>query len=330
MTTSLDLARAVDAALEATIIGSFTKIGPAVRRRTDAWEPTSSFDLSGKTMLVTGANSGLGLAAATALARTGATVRVTVRSDAKGTATVDQIVEASGNQDVSYDVLDLTDLDAVRAFTARWRDADHPLDGLLHNAGAMFAERSEVDGIETTTLLHVVAPMVLTEGLMPALRASTHPGRVVFVTSGGMYAEGLRVHRLQSPKGYTPATAYARAKRAQVVLTDQLAQRLGTDIAVHAMHPGWAATPGVQDSLPIFNTLMGPLLRTPDAGADTAVWLMASPETGRDPGKLWLDRRPRSTVRVPKTGHGPDEAAALWAEIVRLGQLDEGAFAPHA
>jgi NAD(P)-dependent dehydrogenase (short-subunit alcohol dehydrogenase family) len=143
-----------------------------------------------------------------------------------------------------------------------------------------------------------------------------------------MYTEGLRVGKLESPDDYQPAKAYARAKRAQVVLTTQLHARLGGDVVVQSMHPGWAATPGVADSLPGFNTVMGPLLREPKDGADTAAWLVAAAPAEAPGGQFWLDRRPRSTDRLPGTHTTPDQAMALWAKITDLGDIDGSVFSP--
>lgn len=318
--------RLVDAALEGTVVGSFTRIGPAVRRRTADWQPLDVLDLSGRTVLVTGGNGGLGAAITTQLAQLGASVHITVRSQQKGEDTLARVRDATGNDDLHHHVLDLTDLDAVRAAGTALAEQLGTLDGLVHNAGAMFSERREVDGIETTVLLHVVAPMLLTQTLLPALRSSTHPARIVFVSSGGMYTEQLDVDRLQSPDDYEPAQAYARAKRAQVVLARTIDARMQGDVVAHSMHPGWAATPGVTRSLPGFARVMGPLLRTAEDGAETAAWLVASDEGGRDGGDFWLDRRRRSTTRLPNTDTSPEQAMALWAEVVALGDLDPDAF----
>lgn len=324
------LPRLVDTALEASVVGSFTRIGPAVRSRLDGWRPLAEHDLTGRTVLVTGGNGGIGTAVVELLVEAGATVHITVRDEEKGVRTVDEVRRATGSQDVHWWLLDLTDLAAVRAFAEEFRDEVPTLDGLVHNAGAMFSERREVGGVETTVLLHVVAPFLLTHALLPALRASDHPGRVVWISSGGMYTERLDVARLQSPDDYRPAKAYARAKRAQVVLAAQLAARLGTDPVVHAMHPGWAATPGVERSLPGFNRVMGPLFRDPRGGADTAAWLVAAPEAAATAGEFWLDRRRRPASYLPGTATTPDQAMALWAEVTRLAGLDRNAFAPRS
>lgn len=312
-------ADAVDGALEATVVGSFTRLGSWVRRHTDRWTPLEDLPGAGRTVLVTGANSGLGYAAAAALLGAGAAVRLVVRNDVKGRDTRDRLLARHPDADVAWYLADLTDLARVRDVASEIADAEDGLDAVVHNAGAMFPERRETaEGIERTTALHVVGPHVLTHGLLDTV--ATRGGRFVWMSSGGMYTQGLSISRLQSPDDYRPATAYARAKRAQVVLAREWQRRVGDDrgVSFHAMHPGWALTPGVEESLPLFRRVMGPLLRGATDGADTAVWLSLAPEAGRPGGQFWLDRRPRSTVRVPGTATDPQRAAALWDEVERL------------
>lgn len=313
----------VDRALEASVVGSFTRIGPWVRRHTDDWVPLEDLPGAGRTVLVTGANSGLGYATVAALAGTGATVRLLVRSEWKAQYTIERIRARYPEADIAAYHADLTRLDEVHRVVEEIRRHEDGLDALVHNAGAMFRERRETpEGIEATIALHVVGPQVLTHGLLDLLQRRS--GRVVWVSSGGMYTQGLSLHHLQSPEDYRPAVAYARAKRAQVVLAEQWQRRVGgeTGVSFHAMHPGWALTPGVEASLPVFRRVMGPLLRGATDGADTAVWLSLSDEAPRHGGRFWLDRRPRNTVRLPGTGTEPWAAAALWDEVERLASID--------
>lgn len=313
----------VDGTLEATVVGSFSRIGPWVRRHADDWTPLPELPGSGRTVLVTGANSGLGYATAAALAGAGAAVRLLVRQDMKGRDTRDRILARHPDADVDWYVADMTDLDRVRAVAAEIADAEDGLDALVHNAGAMFQDRQETtDGIERTIALHVVGPQVLTHGLLDVL--ARRSGRVIWMSSGGMYTQGLSLRRLQSPDDYRPSTAYARAKRAQVVLAGEWQRHVGdqTGVTFHAMHPGWALTPGVEESLPVFRRVMGPLLRGATDGADTAVWLCLADEPGRDGGLFWLDRRPRTPARLPRTATTPEQAAALWDEVERLAGRD--------
>ena len=315
------ISRAVDAALEATVVLSFSKVGHAVRSRLDGWEPLEELDATGRRIIVTGANSGLGYATARALLRSGATVLATTRSQDKATATR-AALEAELGSDLEdrleTDLLDLGELASVRAFAERRLAEDRPLHGLVHNAGALFAERAVTgDGLERTYQVHVVAPFLLTSLLLPLLEANA-PSRVVTVTSGGMYAEKLVTARVDSPGGYKGTVAYARAKRAQVTLTAEWQRRLGgAGPTFHVAHPGWADTPGLAVSLPGFRRAVGPLLRDAGEGADTVVWLALADEPASQPGRLWHDRRPRAAHRLPVTRPDPGEADALWRRLCR-------------
>jgi dehydrogenase/reductase SDR family protein 12 len=185
--------------------------------------------------------------------------------------------------------------------------------------GALLGERTlSPDGIEMTFATNVLGPFLLTNLLTPLLKKSA-PARIVNVSSGGMYTQRIHVEDLQSARGeFDGATAYARTKRAQVILTEQWAQRLaGSGVVVHAMHPGWADTPGLESS-PRFYGATKWLLRTPQEGADTIVWLGAAPEPARCSGGFWHDRRERPTHRVPWTKDSPEDRARLWAECERL------------
>ena len=148
---------------------------------------------------------------------------------------------------------------------------------------------------------------------MGQLRAAPH-GRVITMSSGGMYSQRLDVAGLQPhADDYDGVTAYARAKRAQVELT-----RLwdlhhgGSGVRFVAMHPGWVATSGLDSGLPGFARLVRPVLRTPAQGADTAVWLATSSPAALSDGRFWLDRRPRREHLVPWTHSPPAEPQRLW------------------
>jgi NAD(P)-dependent dehydrogenase (short-subunit alcohol dehydrogenase family) len=187
---------------------------------------------------------------------------------------------------------------------------------LIHNAGALTPERHvAADGTEATIASQVVGPFLLTTLLLDRL-AATPPSRVITMSSGGMYAAALTVSQLQmTAEGYKGSEQYARAKRAQVTLNEMWADRWpDSGIRFHSMHPGWADTPGVDASLPTFAKVMGPLLRTPDQGADTLVWLAADDEPLESNGLFWLDRRPRSIHKLPTTKRTdtPERRERLW------------------
>lgn len=313
----------IDSVMEATVVPSFSRIGALVRRRLRDWTPVSQLPGAGRVVLVTGANSGLGFATASGLVSAGAAVLLLVRSEAKGSATAERLRNVEPSADVSWFVAELTDFNRCTEVAAEIVAATPRLDAVVHNAGAMFATRTENSaGVENTVALHVVGPHLLTAGLLPLLIASR--ARVVWMASGGMYAQALSIHRLESADDYKPATAYARAKRAQVVLAREWQQRVGRlhDVTFHSMHPGWADTPGVTDSMPIFNTLMGPLLRTPAEGADTAVWLCLAPEPLSEPGRFWLDRQPRPEHKLARTKRDQSVADELWGHVNALAGID--------
>jgi NAD(P)-dependent dehydrogenase (short-subunit alcohol dehydrogenase family) len=314
------LANVVDAALEATVVLSFTDIGPIVRSRADAWPALSAFPMSGRVVAITGAGSGLGLVTATQLAAAGASIRLLVRDHAKGDRATATIREAAPSAEIRTVPADLSDLGSVRA-AAETLAAEDRLDVLIHNAGTLHTHRrTSTDGHEMTFATMVLGPHLLTRTLLPLLsRTAAEHGtaRVITVASGGMYLQGVHLDDLDMEREpYRGAIAYARAKRAQVVLNERWARRMSAErIAFHAMHPGWASTPGIEASLPGFARLIGARLRTPLEGADTIVWLAAAPQAGDVTGRFWLDRRPRGTVRYPGTATSDDVAEALWGAV---------------
>ena len=308
------LARSVDAALEATVVGSFSRVGYAARRRLEGWAAADrGRDLAGRTVLVTGATSGIGLASAKRFAQLGATVRFLARDQAKAERARALIEGAAGRDtDVAYGLADMSDLASLREFAGSLSAPDLRLDVLVHNAGALSRTYSEApDGSELTFASHVLGPFLLTGLLLPSLRRAA-TARVITVSSGGMYTQRLDLGDLEMRRDdYDGTVAYARAKRAQVVLNHEWARRVPAgEIVFHAMHPGWADTPGVASGLPAFHRAMRPLLRTPDQGADTVVWLASAEEALASTGSFWLDRRRRSEHRVPWTRGG--DGTALW------------------
>ncbi len=308
----------LDTILDRTVVAGYTRVGYRMRRGT--WSPAELRSMDGKVVLLTGATSGLGLAAAEGFARLGAAVRLAVRSEQRGERARAQILARSGNSDVQVGLCDLSDLKSVRQFAERLVGETERLDVLVNNAGALAGERTlSVDGIELTFATNVLGPFLLTNLLVPLLERS-RPARIVNVSSGGMYTQRIHLDDLQMDhEKFDGPAAYARTKRAQVILTELWAERLrGTGVVVHAMHPGWADTPGLESSLPRFYALTKRLLRTPQEGADTIVWLGAASEPARSSGGFWHDRRERPTHRVPQTKQTREERERLWTECERL------------
>jgi NAD(P)-dependent dehydrogenase (short-subunit alcohol dehydrogenase family) len=303
-----------DKALEATVVGSFSKIGYDVRSSLEHWQQPPS--LQGKTVLITGATSGIGLEAATQMASLGAKVHFLARTKSKAERAQSSIIAKSGNDDVQFTIVDLSDIDGVRRAAGILAKQLEVLHVLIHNAGAL-SPTYEVasNGSEMTIASQLLGPFLLTNLLLPLLEHAS-PGKVLTVSSGGMYTQRFDVARLEMTRdNYKGAKAYAKAKRAQVVLTHEWARRNeAAKVVFHALHPGWVGTPGVRTSLPKFHRFMRPLLRTPPQGADTIVWLAASPQSERSSGEFWLDRHRRLEHKVPWTvpRNASDDQLQLW------------------
>ena len=295
---------------------SFTNLGYRLHSR--RYRPVSE-DMRGKTVVITGATGGLGLAAASALADLGARVVIVGRNQGKLDA-----AQSAIRGDVGTYRSDLSLLGEVRKLAHDISDREDRLDVLINNVGVLLPDRTETaEGLEATLATNLAGHFLLTNLLIPKLKESS-PSRIINVSSGGMYSQRIQPVDLSSElEEYQGSTAYARTKRGQVILSEMWAERLvHSQIVVHAMHPGWAETSGVRNSLPTFHRLMRPLLRTPDQGADTIVWLAAASEPGRSTGKFWFDRRLAPTHIVESTRETAGEREDLWERLVLLTNSD--------
>jgi dehydrogenase/reductase SDR family protein 12 len=312
----------IDDALELTVLGSFGHPGFVLRKHLFGWASPESNCQAGRTALVTGCTSGLGLAATEALAALGSRVVLAGRNADRLESLSNELAARHGEDRFPILVVDMQSLASVRGAVARLLETEPRLDVVVDNAGAMYAERTlSPDGIEASLATMVVGPFALVSGLLPLLRRT--PGaRVISVTSGGMYAEKVDLDDLEYQRGeWSPSRAYARAKRIGVAVMREWARRLAAahvDVAVNAMHPGWADTPGLAEALPGFYRRMRPLLRTPAEGADTIVWMATKRDLPHRGGNLYLDRRPRPFDRIPSTRLGAADRRRLWDFVVGL------------
>lgn len=305
-----------DALLDRTVVASYSRLGYSLRSR--GWRHSPLPRLDGRVVVLTGATSGIGMAAAEGLARLGARLWLVARDRQRGERAVSQISKRTANRDIHLAICDLGSLASVRRLAAELGEATPAVAALVNNAGVLVRERAiSSDWIELTLATNVVGPFLLTALLCPLLAQG---GRVVTVSSGGMYARRLDVQDLQSARGaFSGTAAYAHTKRMQVILSELWARRLQRRaVAVHAMHPGWVDTPGLRRSLPRFYRLARPLLRTPAQGADTVVWLTAAREPATSSAGFWLDRARRPTHLVPWTRESDQARRALWRAVAQL------------
>ena len=296
---------------------SFSRPGYAIRAA--GFDPDDLVvDLGEQRWLVTGANSGIGFETALALADLGAEVELLCRNPERGAEAAERIADSTGNRRVRAHVLDVSSLADVAQVAEQL--IDRPVDGIVHNAGVLPDDLIEsADGLELTWATHVAGPHLLTRLLRPALDAAP-AARVIFVSSGGMYTRGLETRDPDwQRRRYDGVLAYAETKRAQVVLAELWAEAFAeTGVTCNSMHPGWAETPSVESSLPRFHRVTKPFLRTPAEGADTVVWLAASPAAAGETGRFFFDRRAVGTHWLLGTRESASERAWLWERCEKL------------
>ena len=307
------IAGALDRFLDLAVLPGFSSIGYEVRRRTLGWDPPT---VRGRTVMVTGANAGLGRATSETLAEGGARVVMVCRDREKGEE-AQQAVASVASLEPELLVADLSSLASVREAAATWLGWDEPLDVLVNNAGVMPPERVLTgEGFELTFATNVLGPFLLSRLLMPSLEEGSDP-RIVMVSSGGMYASRFSLADPElDRREYDPTEVYAHTKRAEVMLADEFDLRFEPTSC--SMHPGWAATPGVASSLPRFNRVMGPVLRSPEAGADTIVWLAGASAEEAPGGLFYEDRRPRPKYRLPGTRETASDRRELFELCAEL------------
>ena len=301
--------------LDKSIFFSFDQSG--FKRHQKSFAPNDlSVQMSGKVCLVTGGNSGLGYETARGLAERGASVHLLCRNLKRGIDAQNKIRGQTGHDDVHCHQVDISSPRSIEYFVRVFNPEQ--IDVLIHNAGVLPSERHITpEGYETTVATHITGPYLLTERLRPRLLNA----RVIYVSSGGMYSKRLNVSQMLDNSGrYDGVSAYAMTKRAQVTLTELVAPTFeGSNTVVNAMHPGWAATPGVADSLPAFSKLMQSRLRTPKEGADTILWLAVSDAGAEKSGGFWFDRKQVSPYLIPGTEEDLDARNALvelcWAQL---------------
>ncbi len=248
-----------------------------------------------KICIVTGANVGIGKITALELAKMGATVVMVCRNREKGEAAAAEIMKSTGNRSVHLLVGDMSSQADVRRVAGQFREKFNSLHVLVNNAGGLVPARElSADGIEKTFAGNHLGYFLLTGLLLDMLKKSA-PSRIVNVASDFHRLAKLDFSDLQGERKYNQLQAYALSKVANILFTYELARRLdGTGVTVNCVHPGGVNSNFYKNSgvrLRIFSALFGWTMRSPEKGADTVIYLAASPEVEGITGKYFKDRK---------------------------------------
>src|ERR1700722_384296 len=275
--------------------------------------------MKGKTIVATGATSGIGEAAVLALAGQGARIVIVARDEARGRATMQKIEPKAPGLGHRLHLADLSSIAETRRVGAGITASEPRIDVLINNAGALFSNRRVTpEGVELTFALNHMSYFVLTETLRERLIASA-PARIVSTSSTAHQGAKLDFDDLQSTEGYGGLKVYGRSKLANILFTRELARRLaGTGVTANCLHPGVVAT-RFGESSGGFAGLLIPFLRplfiSPEAGADTIISLTSSPEVEKTTGEYFVKRK----ITEPSAAARDDAAAKrLWVESEKL------------
>src|SRR5580693_656170 len=285
--------------------------------------PPTEGPMSGQVCVVTGANSGIGKAAALTLARFGAEVILVCRDSARGAAARAEIAAAAAAGQPRLEIADLSSMTEVRDLAGRL-SALGRLDVLINNAGLVLGERrTSADGFEYTFAVNHLAPFLLTNLLREQLAGSA-PARVITVSSAAHRGARLNLDDLQLAGHFNGWRAYSNSKLANILFTTELARRLtGTGVTANCLHPGTVNTGFGRDGSRLlrFGLDLGRrFLRTAGQGADTVVYLASSPDVAGATGGYYVSRKLRTPSRAAR-----DQATArrLWEISAELTGLPE-------
>jgi len=278
-------------------------------------------DMTGKVCIVTGANSGIGLPTAEALAGMGATVVMACRDPERSEPARRRVAQAGGT--VNLMTLDLASQQNVRDFAAAFLERYDRLDVLVNNAGIMTKKREETeDGIEKQFGVNHLGHFLLTLLLLNRLKASA-PSRIVNVSSTLHQNASIDFDNLQLERGYTFLKAYGQSKLANVLFTYALARRLdGTGVVVNALHPGGVRTGILRDAPIVLKPLLFVsqfLLKSPERGARTSIYLAAAPEAAQATGAYFVNCREAKSSAI---SHDVAVQERLWKTSETLVGLD--------
>jgi len=269
-------------------------------------------DMTGKTVMITGANSGIGKATAMAIAGMGADVVMVCRDRGRGEQAKRDIT-AQGNGGVELLIADLSSQEQIRRVAAELLSEERPLHVLVNNAGVTLNDRSETeDGIEATFAINHLGPFLLTNLLLDALKESA-PSRVVTVSSAAHKFGGLDFDDINSQQKYGGMRVYGKSKLANILFTAELARRLeGTGVTANAAHPGPVASNFGRNNdgpMRVMVKMMAPFMRSPARGAESSIYLATSPDVEGVTGKYFFNSK---ETQPSKAARNDADARRLW------------------
>jgi NAD(P)-dependent dehydrogenase (short-subunit alcohol dehydrogenase family) len=282
----------------------------------------AKYDLTGKTVVITGANSGIGKAATVQLAQTGAHVVMACRSFERGAAALDEVKAHSGSESVELLQVDMSSQESIHAFVEAFLQEHDRLDVLIHNAAnfdlTLKAPVLTAEGIETIFATNHVGVFLLTSLLLDTLKASA-PSRVITVASKGLMVYpnlDIEFDNLNGERDFNPQHAYYHAKLAQVMYTYDLAERLAdTGVTVNCVRVGNVALAddrlgNIPGFLKKLYALKKKMALTPERMARTYVYLAADPAVREVTGGYWDEHNQQ--VKSNPNSYNRETRQRLW------------------
>jgi NAD(P)-dependent dehydrogenase (short-subunit alcohol dehydrogenase family) len=272
-----------------------------------------------KTILITGATSGIGKATAMALAGKGATLSLLVRNVDKAEKTKQEIIAATGNKNIDIQLIDLADLSSVRKAAEALKIKFKQIDILINNAGGIFKQRAEtVDGFEMTFALNHLGHFLLTNLLLENLKTSPQ-ARIINISSSAHYPGKINFDDLMAKNKYSSFKAYSQAKLANILFTKELVARLkDSNISVFALHPGVVNTGFGSDFTGVMKALLSlgqPLMIDATKGAKTTVYLATEANIENLSGKYFKKCK---VTKPSAAAENPEIAKRLWQVSEKL------------
>jgi NAD(P)-dependent dehydrogenase (short-subunit alcohol dehydrogenase family) len=279
--------------------------------------------MNGKVCIVTGANSGVGRATATRLAKSGATVVMVCRDRGRGEAAVREVRLQTGvSSAVELMLADLSSMDSVRQLADTFKQSFNKLHVLDNNAGVILSECTPtIDGFESTFAINHLSHFLLTNLLMDVLKTSA-PSRVISVTSDAHFGGHIDFESLRCGRPYRATRAYSQSKLAQVLFTYELAKRTaGTGVTSNCVHPGAVRTNWGDSGGTVFRFIMKiarPFLLSPERGANGPVYLASSPSVHDLTGRYYSGTQ---EAKSSEESHDEGTAKRLWEVSSQMARL---------